>query len=442
MLTAAVRRSGVALQAVVLLSVQVSFATAQCVQAEDPHMCRLLDRDAIVFEATVEQIEIRRLPEQEPKASVIGPSAERLVHLLDVRAIKGVPQHLLVAPVFGSEDCFFQFREGQRYLIVATRLSDGRLAPSDLTRTVETSAGLQAFLQTVGTLTQGELWGNVSMPAEWTEWDITYGPVPQVRVTVRGPVTRSTITDVHGEYRFTNLPWGVYTVRVDLERTAPFLEPLESQTVEFQPGTACADVGFRAESRTSIEGTIVDENGDPARGIFLEVHPADYFNAAQGGSPGFGISTDSDGRFKVSDLPPGRYVVGVNSELGPTSNSPYLEAYAATTRGETIVALAIGGHAVLEPLRLSGARPGTISGVVLSKDGTAVPGFDVSLSWMTVRGNTRRLTPLKTDEGGRFHLAAWEGIQYELEIGPHDAPSAHVAVPKLDEPIIIKLKDR
>jgi protocatechuate 3,4-dioxygenase beta subunit len=433
----------VAVHCGLVLIAQASFVAAQCVQVDDAHACRIIAA-AVVFEGTVEQIEIRDLPRQDPLAPVMRPTAERLVHLRDIRAVKGTPQDLLVAPTFGDEDCYYRFRAGQRYLVVATRLDDGRLAPSDLTRRIDTSAGLLAYIKTLGQLTKGELWGNVSMPAQWTEWTVTYGPVPEARVTVKGPETRSTTTDIHGEYRVDNLSWGAYTIRVDLPQAAPFLRPLELQKVELRPEWACAEVDFMAETRSRIEGVVVDETGQPAPGIFLYLHPADFFDPAQGAgvAPGIGLSTDSRGRYVFSDLPPARYVVGINTGIGPTPGSPYVEAYAATSGGETVVPLAIGGRATLEPLRLTRAIPGTVTGVVLNRNGDPVVGVDVSLWWTTVRGDARRTYPLKTDAGGRFRIPAWQGIQYRLEAGIHEAPSAQVAIPRLNEPITITLTHR
>lgn len=410
--------------------------------AIDPHKCLRIGRDTVVFEGTLDRIEYRTLPPQDRNRGVFGPTDERLIHFRDLHAVKGTSQEVLVAAVFGSEDCYYQFERGQRYFVVADRLSDGRFAPSDLSRPVGTSKGLGTFIQSLGLLSSGgQLWGDISMPTEWTKWAMTYGPVQGARVTVQGPAARTTTTDAHGEYHFDGLPWGAYTVRVDVQQAAPYLQPLESQKVEVQPGSSCAELEFRAESRSRIEGLLVDERGRPVSGVYLFLHPADFFDREKGGSPGVGVPTDARGRYVFSDLPPGRYVVGVNTEIGPTPGDPFAEAYAATATGETIIPLGIGDRVVVEPLRLTPAIPATVAGKVVNSDGNPVADVDVTIWWTSVRGHEYR-EYRRTDAEGRFQLPAWRGVRYTLEVGSHDAPAAQLVSPRLNEPITITLKDR
>jgi len=181
------------------------------------------------------------------------------------------------------------------------------------------------------------------MPTEWTEWAITYGGVSEVRVTVQGPVTQSTITDTQGQYGFANLPWGTYTVHVDVPPAKSFLRMRTSKPISLAVERACAEVSFVAQSRSRIAGIVLDERGEPARNAFLKLEPADYFDPAQGPgiAPGFGVSTDTSGRYAFDNLPPGRYIVGVNT-IGPTPGSPYAEAYAVTADNDNVVSLAVG----------------------------------------------------------------------------------------------------
>lgn len=427
-----------------MLLAVASFASAQCVKpAVADYTCRIL-RNATVFEATVEQIETKSLPRQDPLAPVMMPTGERLVHLRDIRAVKGAPQDVLVAPTFGHEDCYYQFRPGLRHLIVATRLGDGRLAPADLTRPMDSFAGRQEYVETLEQFTKGQIQGTISMPYRWTERPVTYSPVPEVRVTVQGAATRSTTTGTDGMYRFDKLPWGSYTIRVDLQQAAAVLKPLELQTVEVHPESSCADGNFTARSRSVIEGIVVDDRGRPAPAIVVGLHPADFFSPAQGAGdpPTIRSVTDSRGHYEFSELPPARYVVGVNSDIGPSPGVPYLETYAATAGGELIVPLAIGVRATLKPLQLTRALPGAVTGVVLNTNGEPVVGIDAALWWTTARGDVRRSEPVKTDQDGRFRIPAWQGVQYRLEVGARAAPFAAIAMPRLNESITIKLTDR
>jgi hypothetical protein len=207
------------------------------------------------------------------------------------------------------------------------------------------------------------------------------------------------------------------------------------QQVKLRPGSACGEIVMTASSRSRIEGVVVNEQGQPEGGIFLMLHPADYFDASQG-SPGIGLSTDARGRYEFSNLPPGRYVVGVNSDIGPTPGEPYAETYAAL-KGETVIPLTAGGHVELEPLQLTTVRQATVIGSVLRVDGSPADSVEVSLWWTSKRGYEQRTYPIKTDAAGRFQIPGWLGVRYWLEVGPHDDPTAHIAITTLSEPITI-----
>jgi carboxypeptidase family protein len=416
-----------------------SSAAAQCVEVHDAHMCRHIGPNTIVFDAAVESVEFKERAARDPDGF---PVVERLVHLHDVHAVKGAPQDLLVAEVSGSEDCYYKLDQGHRYLIVAERRSDGRLAPSHLTRPLENSAGLRAYVQTLAEPAKGrQLWGNISMPSQWIEWAISYGPVPGARVTLQGPATRSTTTDSDGQYRFAKLPSGTYRIHVDLPGAFPYLEPITSQRVTLRAGSACAEIVMTASSRSRIEGVVVNEQGQPAVHFPLFLHPADFFDQSQG-SPGLGVGTDARGHYEFSDLPPGRYVVGVGTDIGPAPGQPYVETYAALKGGETVVSLTAGGHVELEPLRLTRFTPTTISGSVLRADGSPAAGVEVSLWWTTKRGYERRTYPIKTDSAGWFRILASQEARYRLEVGPHENPTAHIAITTPSEPITITLAGR
>lgn len=242
---------------------------AQCVEVDDPHLCRLVRSETIVFEATVDRIEGKSLPQADPL--VLAPD-ERLVYFREVRPVQGAPQEVLVSEVFGSEDCSYRFRVGRRYLVVAERRTDGRLTPTDLTRPVEESAGVRAYVaDRQRAANGGQAWGFVSKPASWTDWDVSNGPVSGSRVTFQGPVTRSMTT------------------------------------------------GF-------------------------------------------------------SDLPPGRYVVGVNTNVGPMPGFPYAERYALTADGDAVVTLKEGAHVTLQTLRLTRMIPFTLTGSVVTPERTPLAG--------------------------------------------------------------------
>jgi len=101
---------GLAIQTALTLFLHASFGLAQCVEVQDSQLCRRLDGQAIVFEATVDAIEFKRLLMQDSNPRVMLPDSERVVHLRDVRTLRGDPQNVVIAPIFGDEDCLQRTR--------------------------------------------------------------------------------------------------------------------------------------------------------------------------------------------------------------------------------------------------------------------------------------------------------------------------------------------
>lgn len=99
----------------------------------------------------------------------------------------------------------------------------------------------------------GELWGQVFQDADsnlmWSWGDFALGGVT---VDLFGPVTRSMVSDPQGNYAFTQLPAGTYTVCVHV----PWPDPaLVAQTVPFG-GSLCSS-GLLGYSRTLPEGQAI-----------------------------------------------------------------------------------------------------------------------------------------------------------------------------------------
>jgi hypothetical protein len=137
------------------------------------------------------------------------------VRFSNVRALRGTPVDQLVR--VGMSSCDFTFKAGQRYLIVAHREADGRLAVGScgLTRTIEEATGLLEYLANLDRPGAETLvWGWAVDVNNRLQAPIVVTPMPQMVITLRGPTTVTITTDQLGYFMLRGLPRGTYTASI------------------------------------------------------------------------------------------------------------------------------------------------------------------------------------------------------------------------------------
>jgi hypothetical protein len=443
-------RLAVCLSMLGLVSVPTTADACTCVTSLN---CRGVVSADAVFEATVEATELGVRSASPPAALPSGAASSswlsndvRIVTLRDLRMLRGEGSATVVTAPSGDA-CGYEFKAGTRYLVVAHRLPDGRLAVTRCgpTRPLSEANGLLEYIQTFkGPATQTRVWGQVKMPVGWVDFGREVDPVPEARVTANGPQRRSVLTGADGRYSMADLPHGLYTLSVAWPGARPELDDVQPESFVLDMGAAyaCAEVDFVAPIKSAISGVILDEGGRPLSGADVQLGLADQLDRSRGAA-GAGTTTDTLGRFRFSGLPPGRYLVGLNiSSGGPSPGTPFAVTYAKTTAGETVISLPLAGTITLAPIRARRLAQITVAATVREPDGTSAPGVDVTAAMFGEYGRIYPMFPVKTDGEGRLQLRLWQGERYRLTIGSRFNPDAEMEVIATDKPLSITLRGR
>ncbi len=377
-----------------------------------------------VFAATVRSIAV--LPDDGPP---LRPGELRIpgtvsVEFGDVVAFRGMSTSTVSVITAGSGPaCGYEFKPGKRYLVYATRTKDGKGLVTGIcsrTRLLQDADEDLRFLATLsaprspgarlyGTFSHSERDPTTDQGREprWREV-----PVPEVLVTVRGPMnTSDTWTDAHGHYEMT-LPPGTYEITAS--PPPGYSTRYLHRTIELKDARGCFVADFNVWVDVSISGVVRDSSGVAAVGVEVELMAAEDVRKS-GYIQSRRASTDVAGRFEFTEVAPGRYVVGVDLTKGPSSKDVIFPRtfYPGTPDAAlaTILQLDSAQRRELEPLVLPPARRAyRLTGTVVFEDGSAASGQSVilrdgSAMWAQVGGG-------RTGVDGRFSIVVHEGLSY------------------------------
>ena len=403
--------------------------------------CGSLSKAAAVFEGTVDTIGIHQPPPPAdrtvPAGSIYVGGATKLISFRGVRSLRGEAPATLVTTM-GGGDCGYPFEVGKRYLVEAYRRSDGQLATSicSQTRMVDDGADdpLVDYLKSLdGPPTQRRVWGHVLTITAWNTFERQTAPVTNRRVTISGPKRVDLVTDSAGAFVAVDLPPGTYRVTAGIASSNWPSDETFTWTADER--FACAEVTLVDPPRGTITGTIVDADGKPLRGVFVELGLADQPDRLTRGSAGAGTETDDNGSFQFDELPPGRYKVGIDVWSGPST-------VARGPAGESPIVLGAFQSIVLQPLTPRRLVPVKISGRVLNEQGQPVKGVTVHPKGINADGSEYWTTPMTSDAEGSFTASLVRDERYVVIVGPWRLPLAEVEFIARGEPLVIKLTPR
>ncbi|HEU4769271.1 MAG TPA: carboxypeptidase-like regulatory domain-containing protein, partial [Pyrinomonadaceae bacterium] len=135
-----------------------------------------------------------------------------------------------------------------------------------------------------------------------------------IKVTVEGNgQTLEVLTDSEGRYEFKGVPQGTYRLRAEL----PSYLSYDAHAINIS-GRGCVPLDIAAQSRAKISGKVEDVNGKSLVQVRISLVPADepltemLSEDNQKDRPKVFTTTDQQGAFSFSHLPPGRYLLVIN----------------------------------------------------------------------------------------------------------------------------------
>lgn len=411
-------RSLIGLTTLMMLARAGAVSACSCGSSGPP--CQNAFQVDAVFAGTVGSISA--LPDDGPP---LRPGEARIpqavrVAFASVQGFRGIHGATVDVVTAGSGPaCGYDFKQGERYLVYATRDTDGaRLVTGRCSRTrLLTDAGED--LQFLATLfssvdAQARVYGTI------THWErnpatgaaVDYGPVPDVLVTVH--TMGSTVdvsTDARGRYELT-VPPGTYEVTA--RPPAGFSPDGLHQTIELRDARACFATDFSVRFDGRIRGTVRRSSGEPAERAAVEMMALETVGKT-GYTETLRTLADASGNYEFREVPPGRYVVGVDLVRRMDAEVVFPATFhpgTANVEFATVVQLDGSQQRELEPFALPPARRSfRLTGTVNFLDAHPASGVFVSLSdgaapWRQVA------VGIKTGSDGTFAFAVHEGLSY------------------------------
>ncbi len=320
----------------------------------------------------------------------------------------------------GTASCGYPFKRGERYVVYGYRSKDGTgIRTSICSRTRELKDAGED-LKFFGTLLLPAAGARVFGSATHVENDpLTrevrdYGPVGNISVRLLGSGRSfEARTGQDGRYEFNGVPPGSY----ELTAVPPprfSIAFLSGPKIELKGAGGCQSVSFWLRYDTRIRGTISRPDRRPVVDAIVEATPAALRDKGYAGEPA-STRTDSTGRFELSGVSAGQYILGVNLTTGPDSDvvsSTRFHPDATEPANALPFEVIAGEHLELARMVIPPPPPSyRITGVVTFEDGKPAQGVAVSLAdgnarWKEVAGE------VQSDANGTFSFLVHEGLRY------------------------------
>jgi Carboxypeptidase regulatory-like domain len=269
----------------------------------------------------------------------------------------------------------------------------------------------------------------------------------------RRPIAKAT-TSKTGKYVLTSVESGTY----DVSPSAPTLVvPNQGKSGQFgksvtiETGESVKGIDFDLVSKGSISGQVRDVSGEPVKGQTVELilrgednYSRPFYSSAPGDH-----TTNDEGVYRISGVPPGRYIVRVGTAYGLTAYGPsekshvyYPETFhpsADEPSKATVVEVATGRETTDVDITVGRALKlyEIVGQLIVVETGVPVPnvGLEVTTTGANGRGSTQLGGAFSSNANGEFRI-------------PNALPGHYLVAPENDrvsntygDPISFDVKD-
>lgn len=315
----------------------------------------------------------------------------------------------------GGGDCGYNFEKGKKYLVYASEWH-GRLYAGICSRTRplnQADEDLAYFRNLPAENSGSNIRAKVlNHTPPLNETDKTYGlnPMENVKIIAEsGDQKYEGHTNASGQVEFRNVTPGKYKITSDI----PHTEGNYWQTELTVEDRACAAVEFRNNVQAKISGTVFDENGNVATGIKIDL--IELASATSGSPSGRWRFSTNNGTYEIPDVPPGRYLLGINLIGAQSAQCPVSRTLYTNPSSSVAGYVEVKQGNDLKGYDLRVATAGierTIEGVVVWPNGKPAVRATVSLVNSTM---PYRISQHVVDGEGHFVLRGIEGCTYRVQ---------------------------
>ncbi len=336
----------------------------------------------------------------------------------------------------GCAECLQEIPQGKRFLIYASRDSDGRwwagLPESVELNGDELSQKSLATLRRQITKGKGSLYGKVTYtaPPVWNDQGQPVGggwrAVPDLVIrAASGSNTFTTRTAKDGTYEFKDLPNGRYTVTPDVEQDWTFDQNFFADRYQKSIGDgSCANVTFDMYPTTRLKGRMKlssgQQFGTPLDGdlSLQDIVAVPTGLQTTNERSGIGATVHPDGRFDIWPIPAGDYYVGINITKSPTPEMSYETTYypgVTDKKSAKVVHLEPGEVKEIELPVPKFAQERLVHIVAIGMDGKPLRKVRVQREDLRFHGDaTNSTVDVDLDANGAGKMTVYAGITYHL----------------------------
>jgi hypothetical protein len=380
------------------------------------HPCSSYWSSDIVFTGQVSEIERRQTNNDN---GTVG-NRHVVTHFLVDEAFRGVSGKAIeIYTGAGGGDCGYSFKQGERYIIYGRRNPQDGQIWTGICSATKPLADAAPDLEYARAVKRGETGGIIfGSVARYERANAqsrgNHKMLARIPVIVEGQgQSYNVLTGQDGIFQVGGLPDGTYRVRIELPADLPPLPPQEAVIGKMR----CAAVEFFTNSLATLGGRLLDPEGAPLKGTPVHLVPAEENSETErnGGLELAGY-TDQDGKFAISQIPAGRYLLVLNPHGHPDKDDPpYPRTYFPRTTERAaakVFRISEGEQIEVEDFRLlTRLVPHTITGRVEWPDGS--PAVNV-LVMIEHPEKPEGMDFLTTDKNGRFEVNGYVGARYRV----------------------------